>query len=147
MTALDHFLIWSLIALCVFAAIGIVLVVAESRLPVAVVEPEPEPEPVDEGPVHHASDEMAADHQHHGRHHEDRPVLWGDRLRAYNDRAVNLDEPTGPIVTGEFRVMGESEVPVMGQDPGIALRRLAPGWQQVDPPVVPRWFLAEQVSA
>lgn len=122
---------WGLGALCLLALVGIVLAAAASRYPLITVV---EPEPVDEGPAHHASNEMAAWHTHRPRHTGELPRVDPD---VYNGRAWHLDEATGPIdITGEFRVTAEQSVPVMGQDPFIAAEPL---------PVEPRWFSPERM--
>lgn len=106
---------WGLGILCAATLILIVGFAIAARHPhVTVVEPEP----VDEGPAHHASDQMAANHTHRPRHGEG--VRQVDP-EVYNGRAWHLDEATGPIdITGEFLLTGQVEIPVLGQDPRIA---------------------------
>lgn len=122
---------WGLGALCVFTFGAILLAAAASRYPLITVV---EPQPVDEGPAHHASNEMAAWHSHRPRHTGELPRVDPD---VYNGRAWNLDEPTGPIrrpvITAEYEVV---PTPVMGQDPFIAAEPL---------PVEPRWFSPERM--
>jgi hypothetical protein len=122
---------WGLAGVCLLALAGIVLAAAASRYPLITVV---EPEAVDDRPAHHASNETAADHNHRPRHTGELPRVDPD---VYNARAWHLDEATGPInITGEFRVMAEREVPVMGQDPLIAAEPV---------PSVPDWFSPERM--
>lgn len=118
MTYLDRFnevayITWGLGGLCALTVGAILLVAAVSRFPLVTVV-EPQPEPVDDRPAHHASDEMAANHTHHGRH--EAGVACGTRAQRWRDSTITgeivlLDEETGPIARGTARVFVPAPAP------------------------------------